>query len=209
MYDMKNKLKLIKKAQKHINLNLSIKQIFEQRCPEYNVYLATHTRSPIYLEFEEKSKEEFWSLKLRTPKNHRPIKDPDIIITDNDNAIFLIEVKWGGIDGYSTTDLKIDEKTLKKMLSGYQFGGDCSMRGPATRNGKRYKNEEFLIKKNATVDDKTQFILVSDFQSLKGLFGLKQYKEIVDELKQQLQNSYVIADIHEQVDDIPCLENII
>ena len=166
---MREKIKkiLTKKAQKHINLNLNVKHIFNQKYPEYCVYLATHTRSPIYQELEEKSKEDFWSIKLRTPQNHRQLKDPDMIITDNYNALFLIEVKWGGIEGCSSTDLEIDITSQKKMINIRHLGGDCSIRGPATKNGRRYRTEEFSVMKNVTVNNGTQFILVSDFKSLR------------------------------------------
>ena len=204
-----NKTNSIKKAQKHINLNLKVKQIFNKKYPEYLVYLATHTKNPIYQDLEEKSNEEFWSIKLRTPKNHRQLKNPDIIIANNYRALFLIEVKWGVLEGCYDTDLRIDMATQKKMIKIRQIGGECSIRGPATRNGKRYRNVEFSIKKKVIVDEDTQFIFISDFMKAKKIFKLNQYKEIINNLNEQLQDSYIIADIYDRVDDIPYLKKII
>jgi hypothetical protein len=85
-------------AAKHTDISLGVKQTAARCMPQYKVYVATYTTGragQIYQRIEEKSGEEFWSIKAWTPPPRRRLKDPDVIVTYQDQVRFIVEVKWG------------------------------------------------------------------------------------------------------------------
>lgn len=200
------------KAEKHVQISLKVRDIINQMYPKYCVYLATHCRDKNYKEKEKESGEKFWSLQLRSYTDKEGLKHPDIIVTDSEIIKYLIEVKWGVINGclVSDSDIKtiVKGSEKNKIKKARQLGGILHSNGPAISNGRHYFNNEFIEKKEFIVNNETKFVLVSDFQMMKDVFAIKDYKDILLQLKEQ-SDIFVLADIHKHVGDILSLQEII
>ena len=196
----KNESMSKKKAEKHIDISLEVKSIINQKCPNYDVYLATYPARAIYKKIEKTRGEEFYGIALyssSTPRRNNKVKEPDILVSDGKNAKFIIEVKWGAINGCSSSDLKDFESDLNKMK---KFNPEnhwtCRISG----------------KNDFIVNDKTRFILVSDFNKAINVLGKKKFEEVLSRLQskfQKLNIDFELADIYKRVDDIPSLQEII
>jgi hypothetical protein len=194
-------------ALKHIEISIQTKQIAEKYCKECCVYIATYTTGrsgQAYQRIEEKSGEEFWSLKAWTPPPHRRLKDPDLIITHNQQVTFLVEVKWGALPGWDTTDLLISPQEWCKMARLFKEPAMCRARGPAVKNGNRFRSANFQIEQDFYTNAKTQGILVSDFHGL-GEANLNKFLS----MWQNEKSGFLIADIHTRVGEIPSFGEMI
>ena len=201
----------IQKAQKHVKISLEVRDVINKIYPKYCVYIATHTagrHGGNYRKTEEESGKKFWSLKLLSSPERKKLKDPDVIVSDGNKVKYLIEVKWGVINGCSATDADISKPERGKIEQARHLGGICHIRGPAITNGQHYYSKEFVEKKKSEVDTDTKFVLVSDFQTMKDVLPTKKYEDILFQLKEQ-SDIFVLADIHKHVDDIPSLQEII
>lgn len=201
----------IQKAQKHVKISLEVRDAINKTYPKYCVYLATHAvgRHVVnYQKIEEESGENFWMLPFYSQISREgKLKEPDLIATDGNVVKYLIEVKWGAIEGCSETDAFISENDRDKIKNAHHFGKKFKIRGPVIKDSKRYDKESRECK-YFDVDKNIKFILVSDFQKMKDVFPSKKYEFLLSQLKEQ-NDIFVLADIHEHVDDIPSLQEII
>ena len=199
-------------AKKHVQISIKVKEIINHLCSQYNVYLATHGHRPIYKNVELESGEKFWSLQLRSNTDNKELKRPDVIITDSEFVKYFIEVKWGAIPNckFSKSDIKeiVKGSEKNKMKKARENGGVLKCNGPAIVNGQHYYSKKFLHRKKFIVNDETSFLVVSYFKIIKDIFTEKEYGNILLQLKRQ-SDIFVLADIHEHVDDIPSLQEII
>lgn len=198
-------------AEKHIDISIKTKQIAKSNCKDCVVYIATY---PIgrpgqsFQRIEEQSGEEFWSIKAWTQPPHHHLKDPDVIITQDDRVKFLVEVKWGMVPGRASTDLLMSPQEwakLSQLLQTKEF--ICRVRGPAVRKGKRFRAANFRVEKDYTTDVDSKLVLVTDFFSVK-----QKMTEMFDQfmaLWKKTHPSFPIADINIRVDEIPSLEEIL
>jgi hypothetical protein len=194
-------------ATKHIGISIQAKQIALNYCKRCNVYIATYTSGisgQAYQRIEEKSGEEFWSLKAWTPPPHHRLKDPDLIITDDQQVVFLVEVKWGTLPGRGSTDLLISPQEWGKMARLFKEPVMCRVRGPAVKSGKRYRSPDFQFVQDYHTDAKTRGILVSDFHGL----GNAQLNEFL-RMWQNEKSGFLVADIHTRVGEIPSFIELI
>jgi len=198
-------------AKKHIQICIGTKKIFQNNHPELSVYIATHS-GKLYNDLGKLSGKDFWSLQLRSSLDNKGLKNPDIIVTNGKKVKYFIEVKWGAIEGCSVSDSDI--KTIikgsekDKMKRARKLGGDLKCNGPAITNSQHYYNTEFLENEVFFVNKESKFLLVSDFQMMKEVFDVKDYEDILFQLKRQ-SDIFQIADINKKVDDVPSLEDII
>lgn len=201
----------IQKAKKHVQISLEVRDIINHTCPKYCVYLATHAlgrHGVNYQKIEEESGEKFWSLPFYSQISREgKLKEPDLIVTDGNVVKYLIEVKWGAIEGCPDTDAFISENDRGKIKNAHHFGKKFKIRGPVIKDSKRYDKESRECK-YFDVDKNIKFILVSDFQKMKDVFPSKKYQDILSQLK-EIRETFIIADIHKRVDDIPSLKKII
>lgn len=186
------------KAKKHIRLCLEAKKQIKKNYPDYCVYLATHSSGRHglkYQKIENESGEKFWKLPYYSQISRKgKLKEPDIVVVDGNIVKYIIEVKWGAIDGCSDTDALLNEKEIDRIEKAFNFG----------KKVKISKNETFIF----DVDENMKFILISDFQKMKDMLSKQKYNEILTRLK-DLQKKIILADISSNVDDIPSLNKII
>ncbi len=200
-----------KKADKHIRLSIKIKDIINKIHPEWKVYIATYTTGTagkIYQKIEEESGEEFWSIKLHSWIDNSELKDPDLIVVSEEKTKYAIEVKWGAVKGIFDTDILnfLGYLERKKNRDAREYGRTCYVRGPAVKDTVRYRHEEFPPEKMFTVDDETQFLLVSDFCTLRDTIDYQKYQKILFELEDQ-KDICDYLDIDNNLDDIISLRN--
>ncbi len=193
-------------ARKHIGISLRVKEIASRCYPNCDIYIATYTAGrsgQSYQAIEEQSGLEFWSIRgLAHPTNER-IKDPDVLITSDDQVKVLIEVKWGAIPQGLKTDMKAENKEwedLRRLLGG---PAKCRVRGPAVKACRRYRSEDFTIVRDFCVNDETKAIIVSDFGLMKQVLPT-EYRAVTVGWRRAGTN-ILLADIHTQVDAIPLL----
>jgi hypothetical protein len=198
-----------KKAARHIDISLRVKQIAARCIPQCQVYVATYTAGSagqIYQHLEEKSGEEFWSIKAWTPPPRRRLKDPDVIVTLQNQVQFIVEVKWGAVRGSDDTDLVLADDEWRKMrdlLTGVNL---CRVSGPAAVDHRRYRSQEFTEQRDFHINSNTKLVLVTDLvQTKQCLPG--QYAEALNAWKNATSNM-LIADIHTQVDGVLSLAGV-
>ena len=194
-------------ARKHTAISIQTKQIAMMHCQGCRVYIATYTTGKsgqAYQRIEEESGEEFWSIKAWTPPPHRRLKDPDVIITQEERVTLLVEVKWGALPGRISTDLLINPKEWEKMARLFTEPAMCRVRGPAVQNGIRYRSHDFQVAKDFYTDGKTQGVLVSDFHGL----GKAKLEEFL-RMWQKEKSGFLIADIDTRVCDIPSFKDVL
>ena len=207
-------------AKKHIKICIDAKKIFinnQSKLSAFNnhselsVFIATHS-GELYRELGMSSGEDFWSLQLRSPQKNERLKNPDVIVTKGKKVEYFIEVKWGAVDEcpFSKSDIMtiIRGSEKEKMKRSREEGGTLKCRGYAISNGQHFKSDEFTEEDCFNVNDETKFLLVSDFQMMKDVFYIKDYKDILSQLKEQ-SDIFQIADIYKKVDDVPSLADII
>jgi len=198
-------------ANKHIEICRKTKKIFQSKRPKSSVFIATHT-GKWYKKLGILSGEDFWSLQLRSSTDNRKLKYPDVIVTNEKMVEYFIEVKWGAVIGcrFFQSDIKEIVKGSEKdnMNKARQKGGDLHCNGPAISDGQHFKSDKFTVNKIFFVEKETEFLLVSDFQMMKDVFSIKDYKDMLSQLKEQ-SDIFQIADIYRKVDDIPYLGDIL
>ncbi len=187
-------------AEKHIDISLKAKSIINQKYPDYDVYIATHDAKKIYPNIEKTRGEKFYDIKLyssSTPRRENEVKQPDILVSDGNYAKYIIEVKWGAIDGSPWSDFRYFESDLEKMKKfNLESHWTCRING----------------KNDFIVNDKTRFILLSDFNKTITVLGKEKFEEIFSRLKSKFKNlniNFELADIQKHVDDIPSFLKII
>jgi len=195
------------KARKHIDISIKTKHIAELHCQSYYVYVATYTTGKsgqAYQRIEEESGEEFWSIKALTLSPHHRLKDPDLILTQNERVSFLVEVKWGAIQGQKGSDLQIKPEEWAKMEQLFHEPILCRVRGPAVRSGYRYRSSDFPDVRDYLTDNKTKGVLVSDFAGM-------EHAKLNDflELWKREKGSFQIADINTHFGEIPSFQEIL
>ena len=199
-----------KQAAKHTDISIRAKQIAESCSPQYDVYIATYTAGKtgqIYQRIEEKSDEEFWSIKAWTPPPHHRLKDPDMLVGYQDQAKFVVEVKWGAIPGNRNTDLILGPDEWRKMRALLTGANMCRIRGPAVKDHRRYRSAEFTIKRDYYTNSETKLILVTDLWLMERLQP-EQYAEVLSTWK-NAESNILIADINTHVDGIPSFREIL
>lgn len=198
-------------AKKHIEISIKTKQIAQVICRDCLVYIATYTTGKagqVFQRIEEQSAEEFWSIKAWTPPPRRRLKDPDLIITHDDRVKFLVEVKWGTVPGNTSTDLLMGLKEWAKMDRLLRASVImCRVRGPAVKDGRRYKGAEFPIKIDYLTDKNSILVLVTDFAAVKRELNPK-FQRFIESWK-CTSPRFLIADINTRVDEIPSLQEIL
>jgi len=194
-----NEKMLRSKAKKHIEINIELKKIVKKKHSEYSMHLATHSKE-YYKEIEKESGEKFYGIRLYSgpkPRVDNRVKDPDILVSNGDNAECIIEVKWGAIYGCVHSDLNDFESDLNKMEKfNPESHWTCRVDGTD----------------NFEVNDKTRFILVSDFDKAINVVGKKNIEAILSRLQskfQKLNITFEFADIYKRVDNIPSLQEMI
>jgi hypothetical protein len=194
-------------AAKHIQISIQAKQIAMQQCKECYVYIATYTAGTAgqeYQQIEAQSGEEFWSLKAWTPAPHRHLKDPDLIITQDEEVAFLIEVKWGMIAGRFVSDLLIKPDEWEKMSRLVEAPALCRVRGPAVKKGQRYRSPSFPVQKDYFTNPLTKGVIVSDFHGVNQSF-MHEFLRIW----RQANSSFLLADIASSMGEIPSLKELL
>jgi hypothetical protein len=196
-------------AAKHTDISLRVKQIAAHCIPQCQVYVATYTAGSAgqtYQRIEEKSGEEFWSIKAWTPWPRRRLKDPDVIVTYQDQVRFIVEVKWGAIQGIDDTDLVLTPDEWRKMKDLLTGANLCRVRGPAAVDHHRYRSCEFTVQRDYYTNSETKLVLVSDFVRTKQCLPV-QYTEALNAWK-NLTGNMLIADIKTPVDGRPSLDEV-
>ncbi len=198
-------------AKKHIAISVKSKDLAVANCSDSLVYIATYTTGrsgQSYQRLEQESGEEFWSIKAWTSPPHGRLKDPDVIITHGERVKFLVEVKWGAVPGRPSTDLHIGLNEWGKMDRLLCTSTSiCRVKGPAVKDGRRYKNIEFLIEKDYRADSESKLILVSDFAAVKESLNSK-FQQFL-KLWKSASPSFLIADINIHVDKIPSFAEVL
>lgn len=193
-------------AQKHTDISVRTKQIVNASCPDCRVYIATYrtgTAGQEYQQIEQDNGEEFWSIKAWSPLPHRRLKDPDLVITHEQQVRYMVEIKWGAIPNRKGSDLLIDDKEQEKIKNLLQDSVMCRVRGPAVENGRRYKSHEFQEQKEYWTSSKTQLLLVSDFYLMKKSSNANFQESL--KLWKRAYKDLLIADIQTRVGEIPSL----
>ncbi len=198
-------------AKKHIEISIKTKQIADVICRGCLVYIATYTTGKsgqVYQRIEQESAEEFWSIKAWTPSPRRRLKDPDVIITRDERVKFLVEVKWGTVPGNTSTDLLMGLEEWAKMDRLLRASDImCRVRGPAVKDGRRYKNPEFPFKKEYWTDKDSNLVLVTDFVAMKQELTPK-FQWFLESWK-RTSPRFLIADINTRVGEIPSFQEIL
>lgn len=198
-------------ATKHIELSLRAKRIAKGVYPQFEVLIATYTAGrsgQTYQSVEEMSGEEFWSLKVWSPqKPHRRLKDPDLVIVDSTQVKCLLEIKWGAVQGHSSTDILIKPQERDRMAHLMQEPALCRVSGPAVQDRQRFASSEFGNVRDFTIDKETRFVLVADFRAVKRILPQK-YERFV-EMGKEAAGGYYTADISDRVDAIPSLRQVL
>ncbi|MCL4396706.1 MAG: hypothetical protein M1482_18205 [Chloroflexi bacterium] len=149
------------KAKKHVRISNKVKQIAESLGYADHVYAATHAfgqMAKVFHEAELESGEQFWSIKAwkRAVPRARGLKNPDLVITDTKRVMVFVEVKWGTVAG-PDTDLRLGLKDVEKLRCLLRAQSVfCNINGPVGELPAKLLHREFSI------DEQTQFILVTD-----------------------------------------------
>jgi hypothetical protein len=106
------------------------------------------------------------------------LKDPDVIITHEKQVKFLVEVKWGAVPGNTNTDLLMSPEEWGKMARLLDRSAICRVRGPAVKDGRRYRSP-LPLQGDYSINDNTQLVLVSDFLLMKKLMG--EHRQLIIE----------------------------
>lgn len=201
-----------KKAAKHIDISIQVKQIVARSRPQYDVYVATYTagkRGQVYQPIEEGTDEEFWSIRALSPPPppHQRLKDPDVIVTCQDQVKFVVEVKWGALPGIDDTDLDLKADEWRKMRDLLIGSNLCRVRGPAVRNRRRYRSREFRVQSDYYTNHETKSVLVTDLRGVR-----RQLPELYAQLLNTWQNvtgKIYLVDIKAPIDGIPSFREIL
>lgn len=194
---------LKQKAEKHIQICIKSERISKKKHPNYGVYIATHPQAE-YKKIEKASGKDFWSLILYSERtNPGKIKEPDIILTESNRVKYVIEVKWGALNGSKDTDIKELFDVIDNIERIRYEGCICTRNGPVVSDGylNNKKNYKELV---YSLDNSTKILVVSDFALIKD-----KKPNIFSQLKKELNNIVILADINRRVDDIPSLQEII
>jgi len=166
-------------AKKHIKICMETKETFQNKYSGVPVFIATHPEG-LYRDLGMSSGEDFWSLQLKSFPENKKLKYPDVIVTNGKKVEYFIEVKWGAVEGcsFSNSDIKkiVFGDEMEKMKRARLLGGELSCNGPAIINGHHYKSEEFTHKESFDVNEETKFLLISDFQKMKDVFSVKDFR---------------------------------
>ncbi len=194
-------------AKKHIDISTKAKELAVTVCADCESCIATH-KGQAYQRIEKESQNEFWSIKAWTQRPHRNLKDPDLIITLHGHVRYFIEVKWGTVPDNPRTDLTMGiEEWAKINRLLHTSTVMCRVRGPAAREGRRFRTSEFLFENDFTSDTNSKLVLVSDFFGVKQKLP-KKFDQFM-ELWNKSSPSFQIADINVRVDEIPPLAEIL
>lgn len=198
-------------ARKHISISLQLKHIVSVTRRDLGVFVATYTsgaRGQSYQSIEEASGEEFWSIKAWTPPPppRRRLKDPDLIITRGSEVRFLVEVKWGAVEGRPGSDLQMNDREWAEFQNILHQPADCIIHGPAVQNHRRFKSP-LPLQGAYRITPNTNLVLVSDFQTATRLaapvvVGLLARSRTIDP-------RFLIADINSRVGIIPAFEELL
>ncbi len=143
-------------------------------------------------------------LKPIHPLHISRLKDPDVIITRDEEVAFLIEVKWGTTPGRPGSDLLIKPDEWEKMSRLLEAPALCRVRGPAVINGQRYRSPSFPVQLDYYTNASTKGVIVSDFR------GLNQ--SLLQEFLRtwrQANSGFLIADIASGMGEISSLKDLL
>jgi len=138
------------------------------------VYIATHKTLTYHLAQQVRD-EEFWGVKAWTFPPRKPLKDPDVVIAQGEQVKFLVEVKWGAVQGSTKTDLLLSPQEWGKMARLLDGSAICRVRGPAVKDSRCY-HSPLPLRGDYSINDNTKLVLVSDFRLVKELIGAKLEK---------------------------------
>ncbi len=186
-------------AKKHVELSTRIKHIAESKGYAGQVYIATHALrryASTYCQAEHHSGEDFWSIKAWTPSSPRELnlKDPDLIITEVGRVKFLVEVKWGTVSG-TDTDLELgvtEQEEISRLLSAQPV--HCNVNGPVSEPSSLRRKKKFWL------DEKTQFVLVTDISAYPGLYSLLDFWE---------ETGLRVTDIEKRIGRFPSFQEVL
>ncbi|MFC1713672.1 hypothetical protein ACFL6S_08390 [Candidatus Poribacteria bacterium] len=179
-----------KKAEEHIQICKRIKSATEKRFADLDpsVYFSTHHHGrygKLYHKCEEKSREDFWGIAIHSdnePNRDSIVKRPDVIITEDQRCLYVIEVKWGWISdlhgNYQSSDLRFGNGELEKIAKTVSEGKICRV-GKHAVLGKPIPMPE-PDDPDFRITSKTEFLLISDFNEL--MKGCPEYDRIMDSL---------------------------
>lgn len=162
-----------------MGISLAVKQIANRCCPSCDAYIATYTAGiagQLYQEIEEESGEEFWSIKAWSPPPRRRKKAPDVLVVCGDKARFIIEVKWGAVAGSWVTETDLNRQEWKKTERLLRNPTECRVRGPAVKDGLRYRSQESPVQRSYFTDSDTKPIVVTEFGRMKRVLETKYWE---------------------------------
>lgn len=199
MRDRKSLLVSIAIARKHVQLGVRAMHIAESMGFSGQVYVATHAFGRAGETFRRAQAEagaEFWGIRawMHSSAGELRLKDPDLVIVDDNRVKFIVEVKWGTVPG-AGTDLKLPEKERQKIerLICAQFAY-CNVNGPVSKESKEREYMKFLK------DNQTKFVLVTDISGLVGLEPL---------LDRWVDVGFQVADIKKRAGRFPSFREVL